>query len=207
MSNTQAVHVSPYGRGWAVRFSYDGYPVAVEPTRDEAVDRARELSVQRRCDLIVFDEHGEVAAQESAAEDKPLILSEHDAAVEAALRDMKAALLRAADNVDEVLGRVVETYNPLRAAGASWADILAGQPKPLVISQLHDQVNDVVNAGASLRRATVRALLAEGASKAGIAKILGLTPQRIGQITQDDDPADEAGAEVPASRRAVGDGS
>ena len=68
MSNPQTIHVRPYGRGWAVRFSDDGYPVAIATTQDEAVIRARELCTQQGCELVVFNDRGEITAQEPAAD-------------------------------------------------------------------------------------------------------------------------------------------
>lgn len=136
---------------------------------------------------------------------EPLILSGHDAAVHRSLVELRATLLQAAQDVDQVIERVVQTYNPMREAGASWADILAGQPKPLVISQLHDRINEAVVAGGALRRAVVGALLDEGVTKVRVAEIFGITHQRVSQISQDIEQASAPAPRSSSSRDTDGD--
>lgn len=116
---------------------------------------------------------------------EPLILTKYDEAVHSALLELKAALLESVDHIDGVMARVVESYNSQRAAGEPWGDIMQQQPQPLAITRLHERLNGVVAAGAALRRAVVAALVAEGVSKTQIAKVLGLSHQRVAQITSD----------------------
>ena len=113
------------------------------------------------------------------------VKTRHDEAVRDALVELRATLLECVNDVDEVLRRVTQTYASQRDAGSAWHEILDAQPKPLAVSQLHRRLNDVANTAGVLRRATVEALLAEGVPKSRVAKILGITHQRISQITRE----------------------
>lgn len=120
-----------------------------------------------------------------AVDPKPLILTQHDEAVHAALLELRASLMTSVEEIDEVLNRVVTSYNSKRAAGERWSDIMENQGKPLALARVHERVNDVVAAAATLRRAVVAGLLAEGATKSQIGRVLGLSHQRVAQITRE----------------------
>ena len=52
------IHVTPYGRMWAIRTADDARPIAVHHTCEQAVADARALAGAHSVDLVVFDRTG-----------------------------------------------------------------------------------------------------------------------------------------------------
>ena len=58
---TTAVHVTPYGRGWAVRRADDGQPVTQHAAMQDAVAEGFRLATQLVAELVVYDEAWQVS--------------------------------------------------------------------------------------------------------------------------------------------------
>lgn len=101
-------------------------------------------------------------------------------------------LVEALAAVAEVMNRSVERVAVVaarsrdlidgRAAGSSYAELMAGATGPLVLDVLSELQDAVSAAGSRLRRAEVRALHAEGLSMEKIARLLRVSRQRVSAI-------------------------
>lgn len=52
--------VLPHERGWAVRPRGADNPTSVFETKDEAVERAKDLAQRQEAELVIFDQDGNV---------------------------------------------------------------------------------------------------------------------------------------------------
>ena len=69
-----------------------------------------------------------------------------------------------------------------RAKGRSYREIVAEEDRPLIVEMLTGNLDRLLAAGAELRRAQARALHNEGATMEEIAKLFGVTRQRISAL-------------------------
>lgn len=54
------IHVTPYGRGWAIRRADDAEPIGVHEHLTEAQEQARHLAQQQAAKLIIFNQHWQI---------------------------------------------------------------------------------------------------------------------------------------------------
>lgn len=80
-----------------------------------------------------------------------------------------------------VLARI-EELRQRRYAGQSMTTIVEQVARPLTLDLLRENLQAIQDCGAGLRRIQVRALAAEGLSHADIARLLGVSRQRISAI-------------------------
>jgi CRP-like cAMP-binding protein len=74
-----------------------------------------------------------------------------------------------------------------RLEGRSYTEILAAEPRPLVVEMISDYLSRVGTAGSRFRHSQARALRAEGMTTQAIADLFGVTRQRISAILNDGD--------------------
>lgn len=98
-----------------------------------------------------------------------------------------AALRRAVDHAQDRLDVVQERAAHLqreRAAGRAYAEIVVEEERPLVVELLTEVLDELSTAGAAFRRAEARVLHEDGLSQETIARLFGVTRQRVGVLLQ-----------------------
>lgn len=73
-----------------------------------------------------------------------------------------------------------------RAKGRSYGDIVSEEERPLVVELLTGVLDELSTAGSAFRRAEARALHGDGMSQEAIARLFGVTRQRVGVLLQGD---------------------
>jgi hypothetical protein len=104
-----------------------------------------------------------------------------DDELSAALVAVATVLAKSTERVDVVAARTRELLDG-RAAGLSYAELVSGASGPLVLDVLSDLQDALSRAGSHLRRVEVRALHAEGLSMNRIARLLGVSRQRVSAV-------------------------
>jgi hypothetical protein len=117
------------------------------------------------------DEVFEPAAEESQLDDA---LAELGAALEAGAADQQAM----ADRISEVREQ--------HQAGESLSDILEREPRPTLLQLLNRTTSRLVRAGNLVRRSLVASLRREGLTTDQIARLFGVTRQRISRLLRRD---------------------
>jgi PAS domain S-box-containing protein len=133
-------------------------------------------------------EHGD-----NPAETSDEVIVALAAAVES-MRECKAHLDEALERADLVASR--------RRSGATYAEILEQRDGPLVIELMTVVLSALSDTGSRLRRAEAQAVYAEGLSMEKIARLFGVSRQRVSSLLQ----PSTAGAHTPrgADRRRGG---
>jgi hypothetical protein len=103
--------------------------------------------------------------------------------------------LRALEHLDDVLAeetarqlrmrRRIAILRAERAAGRSYADIIADEPRPRLVEMLADATRELDAAGAVVRRTEARALHEAGMTMDEIAAWFGVTRQRVSALLRD----------------------
>ena len=101
----------------------------------------------------------------------------------AALSAVVTSLRECSDHINEARERA-EMVFASRRSGASYAEILGSADTPLVLELLTSILSAVSDTGSKLRRAEARALYAEGLSMEKIARIFGVSRQRVSSLLQ-----------------------
>ncbi|MCU1448984.1 MAG: hypothetical protein JWP02_1154 [Acidimicrobiales bacterium] len=107
------------------------------------------------------------------------VMERHDDDVLAALVELMAALEQTIRRSEEALAkgrRVAEK----RAQGLSWTEIALNEERPLVVELVAENWRALSEAGSRLRRAEARALYGDGITMGTIARLFGVTRQRVG---------------------------
>ena len=99
----------------------------------------------------------------------------------------------------------VDQVREMRAEGVAYRDmnIEAGMP---IIQSISDNQDRLTVAAAKFRRAIAHALFSEGLSPAAIARLFGVSRQRVASLLADSDSSADAGA-IAASEPASGLGA
>lgn len=96
----------------------------------------------------------------------------------AALRHLSAGLRSAAQELRhladraDVVADAVDSGQPLVA-------VMAAETRPLIITRMTQLVDEMVDLGAEVRRAEAAQLQAEGLTQGKVAKVFGVTRQRV----------------------------
>lgn len=98
-----------------------------------------------------------------------------------ALEQLAEELHRTATRLTE-LGRRAEDLRQRRREGSAWDELVAGEARPLVVEQLAQVLDRLGESSAQFRRAEAQALAAHGLSHARIARLFGVTRQRVGAL-------------------------
>lgn len=97
------------------------------------------------------------------------------------------ALCEAVERAQERLRLVQERGAHLRRErerGRGYAEIVQDEDRPLVVEMLTEVLDDLATAGAAFRRAEARVLHEDGLSQESIARLFGVTRQRVGALLQ-----------------------
>jgi cytochrome P450 len=97
------------------------------------------------------------------------------------------ALCIAVDHAQERLQLVRARADHLlaeRAKGRPYAELVTEEERPLVVELLSSVLDEVSSAGAAFRRAEARVLHEDGLSQEAIARLFGVTRQRVGVLLQ-----------------------
>ena len=82
-------------------------------------------------------------------------------------------------------------------AGRPLAEVIAGEPRPLIIARMTRLLDDLADAAAEVRRAEAAQLNAEGLSQGGIARLFGVTRQRVSALLAPPPPPGARAAKRP----------
>ncbi len=101
-------------------------------------------------------------------------------------------LLQALDELTEALRentkrnqhiiRRAQRLRKMRAKGVPWTELVTEEERPLIVELMTQNMATLATAGSRLRRMEARALHDEGVSMERIAKLFGVTRQRISEL-------------------------
>ena len=97
------------------------------------------------------------------------------------------ALLLAVDHAQtrlDALRARAQFLQAERAQGRPYGELVAEGERPLVVELLTAILDELSTAGATFRRAEARVLHQDGLSQEAIAKLFGVTRQRVGVLLQ-----------------------
>ncbi len=69
MSGKRNQHVVPHGDGWAVKGAGADRATAIYPTKQPAVDRAREIAKNQGTELLIHGKDGQIQSKDSHGND------------------------------------------------------------------------------------------------------------------------------------------
>jgi transcriptional regulator len=113
--------------------------------------------------------------------------------------DLLLEALRANDRLEKELVQRARALKAMRQKGLSYREIVPKEKRPLVVELLREMQEQLSRAGRTLRSVEARALREEGLTLDEIARLFGVTRQRVITLLRED--ADRrAGAPGPARR-------
>ncbi|MBE6074208.1 MAG: DUF2188 domain-containing protein [Selenomonas ruminantium] len=62
-------HVVPHGNGWAVKGEGNSRATAITNTKQEAIDRAREIAQNQGTKLVIHNRNGQISQKDSHGRD------------------------------------------------------------------------------------------------------------------------------------------
>ncbi|MGY1702933.1 hypothetical protein ACI79C_00010 [Geodermatophilus sp. SYSU D00697] len=98
-----------------------------------------------------------------------------------ALDEVCATARQMITNGEQILERAAYIRDQ-RAAGASYREIVPTEPRPLIVELISDTLSQLADAGSRWRRAEARALHGEGLTMDVIARLFGVTRQRVSSL-------------------------
>lgn len=98
-----------------------------------------------------------------------------------ALKDLVAVLQENSRRNREMIVRA-RRVERLRHQGLPYSEIVASQPRPLIVELLTENFDALRSAGGRLRRTEAEALHSEGLTMDRIAELFGVTRQRISRL-------------------------
>ena len=101
--------------------------------------------------------------------------------VDEAIDELKVALRRNVERIERALSQS-DQLEKARSEGRSWRDVVAAEERPLILELISQNLDDLYQAGGRLRRAQARALHSEGMSMEQIARVFGVTRQRVSAL-------------------------
>jgi hypothetical protein len=112
------------------------------------------------------------------------------------MTDLGACLRSAADELQQLADRA-EAVADAVGDGQPLGDVIAAEPRPLVIARLTELLDEMADAGAQARRAEAAQLHTEGLTQGKIAKIFGVTRQRVSVLLAPAPPPEARAAKRP----------
>ena len=104
--------------------------------------------------------------------------------VDEALEALDAALRRNLDRIERSIKRTEELRNA-HAEGRTWADVARAEERPMILELISANLDELYQSGGRLRRVMARALHDEGMSMEQIARLFGVTRQRVSSLLRE----------------------
>ena len=101
-----------------------------------------------------------------------------------ALEDLEQALARTVDMAQSMQQRIAFLREEC-AAGRPLADVVMSEEPPLVVQLLTESANVLHTYGTRVRRTEARALHGEGVTMDAIARLFGVSRQRVSALLRD----------------------
>jgi hypothetical protein len=114
----------------------------------------------------------------------------------AAMSRLGASLRSTADELQRLAHRADVVADAV-GAGEPLSNVITAEPGPLVIARLAELLDELADAGAQARRAEAAQLHAEGLTQGKIAKIFGVTRQRVSVLLAPPPPPEARAAKRP----------
>ena len=112
--------------------------------------------------------------------------------VDDALETLDKALRRNLDRVERSIKRAEELRNA-HAEGKTWTEVARAEERPMILEMISANLDELYQAGGRLRRVMAKALHDEGMSMEQIARLFGVTRQRVSALLREPRSADERG--------------
>ena len=109
---------------------------------------------------------------------------DYDDAMFEALDELTDALRENSARNERVIARA-ERMRQLRQEGRRWSEIVSEEERPLIVELLTRNLDAIGDAGSRVRRLEAHALHNEGMSMERIAKLFGVTRQRISELLRE----------------------
>ena len=116
-----------------------------------------------------------------------------------ALEQLCATVVRAQRHLDLVLERA-HVLREGRQAGRPYSELVAAEPRPLLVERLAEVLEELATASAAFRRSEARVLHDDGLSQESIAAFFGVTRQRVSALLRPPPVA-----RIPSRRPSRGD--
>ncbi len=113
-----------------------------------------------------------------------------------AMSHLAARLRAVADELPQLADRADAVADAL-GNGRPLGDVIAAGSRPLVITRLTELLDELADAGAQARRAEAAQLHREGLTQGRIAKIFGVTRQRMSVLLAPPPPPEARAAKRP----------
>jgi DNA-directed RNA polymerase sigma subunit (sigma70/sigma32) len=101
-----------------------------------------------------------------------------------ALEDLDAALDKSVEMAERMKARI-EEFRAAHAAGRPLREIVPNERAPLIVQLLTESTNLLHSYGNRVRRTEARALHGEGMTMDQIARLFGVTRQRVSALLRD----------------------
>lgn len=109
--------------------------------------------------------------------------------VDEALQELVVALRHNIDRLERAIGRA-DHLRAERATGKPWSEIVAAEDRPIILELIGQNLEELYQVGGRLRRAEARALHHEGLSMEQVARLFGVTRQRISALLKNREAAE-----------------
>ena len=128
-------------------------------------------------------------------------LSETDSDSDSVLDALEGLLAAARENIVAWVGVMerVESIREQRRLGVPYSEMRIGTTTPPIIDAVSRNQERLGSAAAALRRSLAHALAAEGMSHADIARVFGVSRQRVGMLLRNEHADAEGRAGVEPS--------
>ncbi len=103
--------------------------------------------------------------------------------------DELADAMRANARRSELIAERAAQIKRDRAAGVPWRELVSEEQRPLIVEMLSHNVAVLSSLGSRIRREEARALHDDGLSMERIAKLFGVSRQRISELLRQDEPS------------------
>ncbi len=112
------------------------------------------------------------------------------------MQQLSACLTASAEEMARLSQRADQVSRAV-ASGRPLAEVIEGEPRPLIISRMTELLDELADTAGEVRRAEAAQLNAEGLSQYRIAKIFGVTRQRVSALLSPPPPPDARAAKRP----------
>ena len=110
--------------------------------------------------------------------------------VDDALETLDKALRRNLDRIERSIKRAEELRNA-HAEGKTWTEVARAEERPMILEMISANLDELYQAGGRLRRVMAKALHDEGMSMEQIARLFGVTRQRVSALLREPRSGDE----------------